>query len=212
MKRMLRFPKALVYLSSICATFIGITLFTVFLTGDAGATQYVLNGIEERALTKCSTLLDRALLKSLYQVMIFAGKVHYPRAAEFLAYYCSGRGDTLRFDAKPLLQNKEVQLALQHHKQAITFRQQTRRNSKHHVVSRTDWDLYYAFDLLFINRKHGRVAFYDQYYFQPLTNKSKTPFRFGKIHFKLNDGLIHVAYPEAKMFTAYGEAMLAQDF
>ncbi|MBG8553849.1 hypothetical protein [Hymenobacter guriensis] len=183
-------------------------LLAIFVTGDFGAAQYILNGIEARALANQSTISDRLVLKALYQVMIISGKWRYPRAGEFLAYYCSGQGDTLHFDAKPLLRHPEMQLALRHHKQAITFRHQPQRNPQHHVVRHTDWDLYYAFDLLFIRQKYGRVSLYDQYYFQPLARKSHTPFHFGKIHFKLNDGLIHVAYPAAKMFTTYGEAAL----
>ncbi len=111
-------------------------------------------------------LPDRLALKGIYQLMLLTGRVRYPRATDYLAYYCRGRGDTLRFDAAVLLRNPEVQQALRHHKQGITFRHQPPTNPRHHVVS------------------------------------------LGKIRFRLNDGLIHVAYPQAKMFVAYGEAKL----
>jgi len=180
-------------------------LLVVFGTGDFGATQCVLNGLETRALAHRSTLLDRLALKALYQALLVVGRVRHPQAAEFLAYYCAGRGDTLRFDAAPLLRHPEVQLALRHHKQAISFRHHAPTQPRHHVVRRTDPDLYYAFDLLFIRQRPGRVVFYDQYYFQPLARRSRTAFRLGRVRFQLNDGLIHVAYPRARPFTTYGE-------
>jgi hypothetical protein len=210
MRNVFRVKKLFVYSIAGAAIFLAVNLLVLFATGDAGITQYCLNGVESRALAKRTTLFDRLALKTLYRSMMFAGQFRYPQATKFLTYYCNGRGDTLHFDAQPLLRNPEIQLALQHQKQAITFRQQPRRNFRHHIVRHTDWDLYYAFDVLFIRKKADRVAFYDQYYFQSLARKSRTPFHLGKLHFKLNDGLIHVAFPEAKMFTAYGETALIQ--
>lgn len=188
---------------------LGLALLVVFVTGDAGLTQYLLNGIEARALAGRSTLPDKLLLKGVYRSMLLAGGLRYPQATEFLRYYVGGRGDTLRFDARPLLQHPEVQAALRGRKQAITFRHQPPPRPSYHAVRRTDWDRFYAFDLLFIRRRPGRVEFYDQYYFQPLARRSRTPFRLGRIQFKLNDGLIHVAYPEARKFTSYGAAAWA---
>ncbi|UOR05583.1 hypothetical protein MUN82_00440 [Hymenobacter aerilatus] len=185
-------------------------LVVVFITGDAGVTQYLLNSVEARALTKRTTTFDRLALKTLYRLLLLGGQLQYPRATQFLAHYCRGQGDTLYFDAQQLLQNADVQKAVQQRKKAITFRRQPQRNPSHYVVSRTNWDLYYTFDLLFIKRQHDRIIFFDQYYFQPITRRSRTPFQVGKIHCHLNDGLIHVAYPEARMFVAYGEATLAK--
>lgn len=208
MKKHGRWRAALRYSSCLVAAGLSLSLLVVFGTGDAGATQYLLNGMENRALTGRSNLPDKLLLRGLYRAMVLLGHFRYPRATEFLAYYIGGRGDTLRFDARPLLRHPEVQQALRLRRRAITFRQQPLARPDYYAVRRTDWDLFYAFDLLFVRRRPGRVVFYDQYYFQPLRRRSRTPFRLGKIHFKLNDGLIHVAYPEARKFTAYGEASL----
>lgn len=185
-------------------------LLIVFGTGDAGLTQRLLNGIEVRALAGRSTWLDRLALRAGYRGMMLAGGLRYPQATEFLRYYVSGRGDTLRFDAQPLLRHPEVQQALRQHKRAITFRHQPPPQPTYHAVRRTDWDRYYAFDLLFIRQQPGRVEFYDRYFFQPLQRRSRTPFRVGKIRFQLNDGLIDVAYPEARRFVSYGQAPLAR--
>ncbi|MCB2408637.1 hypothetical protein [Hymenobacter lucidus] len=206
MKKLARLRTGLRYLAAGSTTLLAALLLVVFVTGDFGATQYLLNRAEARALAHQSTRLDQLGLRALYQAMQLTSLIRYPRAAEYLRYYCSGQGDTLRFDAAPLLGNPQVQLALRQHKQAITFRHQPPTNPRHHVVRHTNLDLYYAFDLLFIKTKPGRVIFYDQYYFQPLARKSRTAFQVGNIRFKLNDGLIHVAYPRAKMFVTYGEA------
>lgn len=142
--------------------------------------------------------------------MMLAGGLRYPQATEFLRYYVSGQGDTLRFDAQPLLRHPEVRRALRHRKRAITFLHQPPPHPTYHAVQRTDWDRYYAFDLLFIRQQPGRVEFYDRYFFQPLARRSRTPFRLGKIRFQLNDGLIDVAYPEARRFVSYAQAPLAR--
>ncbi|RTQ47886.1 hypothetical protein EJV47_18380 [Hymenobacter gummosus] len=203
-KRLLR------YLALTATAGAALLLLLVFGTGDAGLTQRLLNGIEARALAGRSTLPDKLLLKGLYQGMMLTGRLRYPQATAFLRYYVGGRGDTLRFDARALLRHPEVQQALQRRKTAITFRHQPPPRPTYHAVRRTDWDLFYTFDLLFIRQQGGQVEFYDQYYFQPLQRRSRTPFRIGNIRFKLNDGLIHVAYPEAKRFTSYGQAAWAR--
>lgn len=178
----------------------------VFGTGDLGATQFLLTRMENRALHHNMSFLDRWLLKGAYQGMRIYGSNRYPQATELLRHYCEGTGDTLFLDAKQLLANPEVQAAVASHKKAITFRAQpTSKASSYYAVRHTNWPLYYAFDLLFIKRKPGKVAFYDAYDFLPLERRSYTPFRFGKIAFRLNDGLVRVAYPHAKAFIAYGE-------
>lgn len=204
-----RLSRLLRRLALTAAAGLALVLLIVFGTGDAGLTQYLVNGLEARVLAGRSTPTDKLLLQAAYRGMLLTGGLRYLQATEFLRYYVSGRGDTLRFDANKLLRHPEVQEALRGRKRAITFLHQPPPRPGYHAVRRTDWDLYYAFDLLFIRRRPGRVEFYDQYYFQPLARRSRTPFRLGRIHFKLNDGLIHVAYPQARRFTSYGEAAWA---
>ncbi|RYY13016.1 MAG: hypothetical protein EOO36_16545, partial [Cytophagaceae bacterium] len=48
-------------------------------------------------------------------------------------------GDTLRFDARPLLRHPEVQRALRQRKPGITFRHQNVGASPFYVVRKTDW-------------------------------------------------------------------------
>lgn len=173
------------------------------ITGDFGLTQYLLNGAERRALAGRSTRADALALRLLYWAVQVGGRGRYPLAAQLLGYYCQGRGDTLRFDARPLLENPEVQQALRQHRPGITFRHQLAAGP-FYVVRRTDWPLYYAFDLLYIRQSPGRVVFYDNYFFQPVRRRSRTRFQLGQVSFQLNDGLIHVAYPQARPFVTYG--------
>ena len=173
--------------------------------GDFGLTQRILNGIESRALASRSTRADRYGLRLLYGTLRLGGRVVYPQAAELLGHYCTGRGDTLRFDVHPLLRHPEVQQALRLQKPGITFRHQAEAGP-FYVARHTDWGLYYAFDLLYIRYTARGVVFYDNYFFQPLARRSYTPFRLGKVHLQLNDGLIRVAYPGARAFIAYGLA------
>lgn len=119
------------------------------VTGDFGLTQRVFAGIERRALNQQSTRFDRWGLQLFYSALRLSGRVVYPQASALLTYYCEGRGDTLHFNARPLLQHPEVQQALRLHKPGITFRHQ-RSAGPFYVVRRTDWALYYAFDLLYI--------------------------------------------------------------
>ena len=174
------------------------------VTGDFGLTQYLLNGAERRALAGSSTRADKLALRLVYWAVRVGGRQRYPLAAQLLTYYCQGRGDTLRFDARPLLQHPDVQQALQQHRPGITFRHQSAAGP-FYVVRRTDWPLYYAFDLLYIRQSPGWVVFYDHYFFQPVRRRSRTRFQFGRVGFWLNDGLIHVAYPQARPFVAYGQ-------
>ncbi len=176
----------------------------LFAVGDFGLIQHVLNGVEKRALAGRSTRLDRYGLRLVYGTLQLGGRVVYPQAAHLLDYYCAGAGDTLRFDARPLLQHPEVQQALRLNKPGITFRHQTSAGP-FYIARRTDWGLYYAFDLLYIHREPGTVAFYDNYFFQPVARRSYTRFHFGRLHCRLNDGLIRIAYPQAQPFIAYGE-------
>lgn len=176
----------------------------LWVLGDGGLAQRLLNGAEQRALTHRSSRTDRLGLQVLYSVLLLGGRVAYPQAAELLAYYRSGSGDTLRFDARPLLRHAEVQQALRQHRSGITFRHQAAAGP-FYVARHTDWSLYYAFDLLYIKHKQGKIVFYDKYFFQPVTRRSYTQFRFGRMQLKLNDGLIQVAYPLAKSFVVYGE-------
>lgn len=176
----------------------------VGLTGDGGLGQHLLNGAERRALAGRSTWADQLGLRLLYGGLQLGGRVAYPQAAHLLAYYCTGRGDTLRFDARPLLRRPDVQQALRQHRPGITFRHRPVSGSPFYVVAHTDWPLYYAFDLLYIRYTRRGVALYDHYFFQPLARRSYTPFRLGQVRLRLNDGLIHVAYPEARAFVAYG--------
>ena len=176
----------------------------LWLIGDFRIIQRVLDGVERRALAHQSTIADHYGLRLLYATLQMGGRVVYPQAAEYLAHYCEGQGDTLRFDARPLLRHPDVQQALQLHKPGITFRHQ-RSAGPFYIVRHTDWALYYAFDLLYIKREATGVAFYDNYFFQPLARRSYTRFNFGRVHCRLNDGLIRVAYPQAKSFVLYGE-------
>jgi hypothetical protein len=172
--------------------------------GDGGLTQHLLNGAERRALASRSTWADQLGLRLLYGGLQLGGRVAYPQAAHLLDYYCTGWGDTLRFDARPLLRRPDVQQALREHRPGITFRHRAAGASPFYVVAKTDWPLYYAFDLLYIRYPARGVVFYDNYFFQPLARRSYTPFRLGKVRLRLNDGLIRVAYPKARAFVAYG--------
>lgn len=177
------------------------------LIGDFGLVQWVLNGVERRALAGQSTRPDQWGLQVLYLTLRLGGRVVRPQAAELLAYYCAGGGDTLRFDARPLLLHPEVQQALRLHKPGITFRHQASAGP-FYVARHTDWSLYYTFDLLYIRSVPGSIVFYDNYFFQPLARRSYTRFSFGRLRCKLNDGLIHVAYPQAKPFLVYGKVTI----
>ena len=197
--------KPLLLFSSGLATSLLLTAAVVWGTGDAGLTQRWLAGAEQRALTGRSTPADRRGLRLLYQGLLLGGRLVYPQAAEFMHHYLQGSGDTVRFDTQPLLRHPEVRQALRQRKPGITFRHQPAGASPFFVVSRTDWPLYYAFELLYIIHTTSKLAFYDNYFFQPLARRSYTRFRLGKIRLRLNDGLIHVAYPRARAFVAYGE-------
>jgi hypothetical protein len=179
------------------------------VVGDFGLMQRVLNGVESRALAGHSPRADRWGLQLLYTTLRLGGRVVYPQAAELLSYYCTGQGDTLHIDAAYLLQHPEVQRALRLHKPGITFRHQAAAGP-FYVARRTDWALYYAFDLLYIRQVPGGVVFYDNYFFQPVARRSYTRFSLGRIQGKLNDGLIHVAYPKAKPFIVYGKVARPQ--
>ncbi|MGI4872823.1 MAG: hypothetical protein ACRYFX_16820 [Janthinobacterium lividum] len=176
------------------------------VTGDFGLTQHWLNGVEQRALASRSTLSDRLGLRLLYGGGQLAGRMAYPQAAGLLHHYLQGSGDTLRFDARPLLQNPDVQQALRQHKPGITFRHQSSAHNPFYVVPKTNWPLYYAFDLLYIKQEKGQVVFYDKYFFQPIARRSRTRFQLGKVSFLLNDGLLNVAYPQARAFVVVGRA------
>jgi hypothetical protein len=181
-----------------------LTIGFVSIVGDFGYTQRVLNGVERRALIHQSTQADKWGLRLLYTTLRLGGNIVHPQAAELLAYYCAGQGDTLHFDARPLFQHPEVQQALRLRKPGITFRHQSVAGP-FHVVRHTDWSLYYAFDLLYIRSEPDGIVFYDNYFFQPVSRRSYTRFSFGRLHCKLNDGLIRVAYPQARAFIAYGK-------
>lgn len=181
----------------------------LFAVGDFGLVQRALNGVESRALAGQSSRADQYGLRLLYGTLQLGGQLVYPQAAEMLGYYCGGRGDTLRFDARPLLRHPEVQQALRSRKPGITFRHQADAGP-FYIARRTDWGLYYAFDLLYIRREPAAVVFYDNYFFQPVARRSYTRFQFGRCHGRLNDGLIRVAYPQAKSFIAYGKVTASQ--
>jgi hypothetical protein len=188
------------------ATCLLVLALVIGALGDGGLTQRLLNGAERRALAGRSTWADQLGLRLLYGSLQLGGRVAYPQAAHLLDYYCTGKGDTLRFDARPLLRHPDVQQALRQHRLGITFRHRAASKSPFYVVAKTDWPLYYAFDLLYIRYTARGVVFYDNYFFQPLARRSYTPFRLGKVRLRLNDGLIRVAYPEARAFIAYGLA------
>jgi hypothetical protein len=179
----------------------------VWGTGDFGLTQRWLNGVERRALAGRSTAADHLGLRLLYDGLWLGGKVAYPQAAELLGHYRAGSGDTLRFAAEPLLRHPEVQQALRQGRPGITFRHHAAGASPFYIVAKTDWPLYYAFDLLYIQQRGGKVIFYDNYFFQPVARRSYARFRVGKIGVQLNDGLIRVAYPHARAFVACSEAV-----
>lgn len=178
----------------------------VWGTGDFGLTQHWLAGVERRALAGRSTPADRWGLRVLYRGLQLGGQLAYPQAAGLLGHYLRGTGDTLRFDARPLLRHPEVQEALRQHRPGITFRHHAAGSSPFYVATKTDWPLYYAFDLLYIKYLPSGVVFYDNYFFQPVARRSYARFGLGKVQLRLNDGLIHVAYPEARPFVAYGPA------
>jgi hypothetical protein len=177
--------------------------------GDFGLTQQLLNGVERRALAHQSTWADQWGLRLLYTGLQLGGRALYPQAADLLTYYCEGRGDTLHVDARPLLRHPEVQQALRLGKPGITFRHQ-QSAGPFYVARRTDWALYYAFDLLYIKQQPSGIVFYDNYFFQPVARRSYTRFSLGRLHCRLNDGLIRVAYPQAKSFIVYGKVAVAQ--
>ena len=176
----------------------------VWGTGDFGLAQRWLAGTEQRALAGRSTLADRWGLRLLYRSLQLGGQLAYPQAAGLLGHYLGGSADTLRFDARPLLRHPEVQQALRQHRPGIAFRHQAAGSSPFYVVGKTDWPLYYAFDLLYIKYLPTGVVFYDNYFFQPVARRSYARFGVGKVQLRLNDGLIHIAYPEARPFVAYG--------
>lgn len=194
-----------------CAFGLSLLLLTaavaVWGTGDFGLTQRWLDGVERRALAGRSTTTDHLGLHLLYDGLWLGGKVAYPQAAELLGHYRAGSGDTLRFAAGPLQRHPEVRLALRQGRPGITFRHQAAGASPFYVVSKTDWPLYYAFDLLYIRQRGGKVVFYDNYFFQPVARRSYARFRVGKVGVRLNDGLIRVAYPRARAFVACSEAV-----
>jgi len=207
---MARFRKPLRFLSSGLALVALLGALAVWVTGDFGLTQRWLNGVERRALAGRSTTADHLGLRLLYDGLWLGGQVAYPQAAQLLGHYRAGSGDTLRFDARPLLHHPEVRQALRQGKPGITFRQQAASASPFYVVKKTDWPLYYAFDLLYIRQRGGKVTFYDNYFFQPVARRSYARFRVGKIDVRLNDGLIKVAYPQARAFVAYSQAVVGQ--
>ncbi|RYY15013.1 MAG: hypothetical protein EOO36_13320 [Cytophagaceae bacterium] len=182
----------------------------VWGTGDFGLTQRWLDGVERRALAGRSTPADHLGLRLLYDGLWLGGRVAYPQAALLLGHYRAGSGDTLRFDARPLLHHPEVRQALHQGRPGITFRHQNVGASPFYVVRKTDWPLYYAFDLLYIRQRGGQVIFYDNYFFQPVARHSYARFRVGKIGVQLNDGLIRVAYPQARAFVACSQAVAVQ--
>ena len=204
---MARFRKPLRCLGFGLALLLLAGALAVWGTGDFGLTQRWLNGVERRALAGRSTAADHFGLRLLYDGLWLGGRVAYPQAAQLLGHYRAGSGDTLRFDARPLLRHPEVRQALRQGKPGITFRHQNGGTSPFYVVSKTDWPLYYAFDLLYIRQRGGQVIFYDNYFFQPVARRSYARFRVGKIGVRLNDGLIRVAYPQARSFVAYSQAV-----
>jgi len=204
---MARFRKPLRCLGFGLALLLLAGALAVWGTGDFGLTQRWLNGVERRALAGRSTAADHLGLRLLYDGLWLGGRVAYPQAAQLLGHYRAGSGDTLRFDARPLLRHPEVRQALRQGKPGITFRHQNGGTSPFYVVSKTDWPLYYAFDLLYIRQRGGQVIFYDNYFFQPVARRSYARFRVGKIGVRLNDGLIRVAYPQARSFVAYSQAV-----
>jgi hypothetical protein len=179
----------------------------VGVTGDFGLAQRWLNGVERRALAGRSTSADHLGLRLLYDGLWLGGRVAYPQAAELLGHYRAGSGDTLRFDARPLLRHPEVRRALRQGRPGIAFRHHATGAAPFYVVRQTDWPLYYAFDLLYIRQRGDKVIFYDNYFFQPLARRSYARFRVGKVGVRLNDGLIRVAYPQARAFVACSQAV-----
>ncbi len=204
---MARFRKPLRFLGFGLLLLLLAGALAVWGTGDFGLTQRWLNGVERRALAGRSTPADHLGLRLLYDGLWLGGRVAYPQAAELLGHYRAGSGDTLRFAAGPLLQHPEVRRALRQGRPGITFRHQAAGASPFYVVRKTDWPLYYAFDLLYIRQCGGKVFFYDNYFFQPVARRSYARFRVGKIGVRLNDGLIRVAYPQARAFVACSEAV-----
>jgi len=203
---MARFRKPLRFLGFSLALLLLAGALAVWGTGDFGLTQRWLDGVERRAVAGRSTPADHLGLRLLYDGLWLGGQVAYPQAAQLLGHYRAGSGDTLRFDAEPLLHHPEVRQALRQGRPGITFRHQAAGSSPFYVVKKTDWPLYYAFDLLYIRQRGGTVVFYDNYFFQPVARRSYARFGIGKIGVRLNDGLIHVAYPQARAFVAYGRA------
>jgi len=204
---MAHFRKPLRVLGFSLALGVLLSALAVWGTGDFGLTQRWLNGVERRALAGRSTTADHLGLRLLYDGLWLGGQVAYPQAAQLLGHYRAGSGDTLRFDAGPLLRHPEVRQALRQGKPGITFRHQAAGTSPFHVVKKTDWPLYYAFDLLYIRQRGDKVIFYDNYFFQPVARRSYARFRVGKIGVRLNDGLIRVAYPQARAFVACSQAV-----
>jgi hypothetical protein len=204
---MAHFRKPLRFLGLSLALLLLAAAVAVWGTGDFGLTQRWLNGVERRALAGRSTTADHLGLRLLYDGLWLGGQVAHPQAAQLLGHYRAGSGDTLRFDAQPLLRHPEVRQALHQGKPGITFRHQAAGASPFYVVKKTDWPLYYAFDLLYIRQRGNKVVFYDNYFFQPVARRSYARFQVGKIGVQLNDGLIRVAYPQARAFVAYSQAV-----
>ncbi len=207
---MVRFRKPLRFFGLGLALSLLLGALAVWGTGDFGLTQRWLNGVEQRALAGRNTTADHLGLRLLYDGLWLGGRVAYPQAAALLGHYRAGSGDTLRFDAQPLLRHPEVQRALRQGKPGITFRHQTVGKSPFYVVRKTDWPLYYAFDLLYIQKRGDKLFFSDTYFFQPVARRSYARFRVGKIGIRLNDGLIRVAYPQARAFVAYSQVVAAR--
>ncbi|RZK21282.1 MAG: hypothetical protein EOO43_10680 [Flavobacterium sp.] len=184
---------------------IAFLLMVIFVTGDLGLTNYLISAAEVRAFKNKNTAADKIGLRLLYNGMIISSRFQLPLASKCLNHYCYNNGDTLYFDPKPLLVNKEVQKAILSRKKGIVFKSGPEVNKNFHFVKTTDKDLYFAFDVLHIRQTKHKIIFYDTYYFQPLERRTRPLFEIGKIKFRLNDGLIKVAYPEAKPFVAYAE-------
>jgi hypothetical protein len=207
MRLLTRFRKLLRFCTFSFGWLLLAAALVVWGTGDFGVIQRWLDGAERRALVGRSTPTDRLGLRLLYRSLWLGGQVACPQAAQMLGHYCAGTGDTLRFDARPLLRHPEVRQAVRQGRPGITFRHQAASASPFYMVRKTDLPLYYTFDLLYIRQRGGRVVFYDNYFFQPLARRTYARFRAGKIGVRLNDGLIRVAYPQGRAFVACSEAI-----
>lgn len=195
--------------------FTALLLFVIFMirfVGDAGFIHEKLKHIEERADNQETTFSDKLFLQTIYQSMIMVGSWKYPQASELLNHYCKGGKDTFYFDSKQLLANEEVKEAIKNDKNIIIFRPLVLEKDKGknvHVCKQLYFDFYYAFDVLSIKKtEKNSIIFYDNYFFQSLQAKKYTNFKIGAIEFQLNDGLIHIAYPDALPFISYSESFL----